>query len=119
MYNRANQAKRMVVIKYVRRKQKIRDYMKNREHLKRSNGRGIGVPAEVRRRIVETCNNRCIAPGCGKGPVTMDHVIPVSLGGEHAPSNIQPLCRSCNSAKGVGTTDYRTIDFWFLNEWAE
>ena len=32
---------------------------------------------------------------------TMDHIIPLSRGGEHLPSNIQTLCRRCNTSKGV------------------
>lgn len=51
--------------------------------------------------------NRCVA--CGrKRPLTADHVIPFSAGGNDDISNIQPLCQSCNSKKGVKTTDYRT-----------
>jgi len=30
----------------------------------------------------------------------MDHVIPLSKGGKHLPSNVVPACASCNSSKG-------------------
>jgi 5-methylcytosine-specific restriction endonuclease McrA len=36
-----------------------------------------------------------------------DHVVPVSAGGINSASNIQPLCRRCNPAKGIKSTDYR------------
>lgn len=57
--------------------------------------------------VVEACGNRCIVPGCGASPVTMDHVIPLSRGGRHHISNLQPLCGLCNDSKGVKITDYR------------
>ncbi len=50
--------------------------------------------------------HRCLA--CGEqGPLTVDHVIPLSKGGANDISNIQPLCGSCNSKKGVAIVDYR------------
>jgi 5-methylcytosine-specific restriction endonuclease McrA len=33
-------------------------------------------------------------------PLTQDHVIPVSRGGEHTAENVVPACLSCNAKKG-------------------
>jgi HNH endonuclease len=39
---------------------------------------------------------------CGStSDLTVDHIHPVSLGGIDDPSNLQTLCRSCNSTKGA------------------
>lgn len=39
---------------------------------------------------------------CGKKnvPLTIDHIIPISAGGEHTPQNVVPACTTCNSSKG-------------------
>lgn len=39
--------------------------------------------------------------------LTIDHVLPLSLGGTNTLGNYQVLCRSCNSSKGTKVIDYR------------
>jgi 5-methylcytosine-specific restriction endonuclease McrA len=39
--------------------------------------------------------------------LTLDHVMPLSMGGRHSIENIQPLCFSCNSSKNARHIDYR------------
>ena len=51
----------------------------------------------------DNCCARCKKPEI----LTVDHIQPVSKGGTNDIGNIQPLCRSCNSHKGVNDTDYR------------
>jgi 5-methylcytosine-specific restriction endonuclease McrA len=48
--------------------------------------------------------NKCVRCGEKEYPghaLTIDHKIPISLGGTHNIDNIQPLCARCNSSKGA------------------
>jgi 5-methylcytosine-specific restriction endonuclease McrA len=44
----------------------------------------------------------CVYPGCTKVADTLDHIIPVSLGGGNEPANLRPMCRKHNEALGRG-----------------
>lgn len=49
---------------------------------------------------------------CGDdGEMVKDHITPIYQGGSDGIENIQPLCRSCNAAKGAESTDLRK-DGW-------
>lgn len=36
---------------------------------------------------------------CGEKEISIDHIIPVTLGGTHSIGNLQSLCKPCNSSK--------------------
>jgi 5-methylcytosine-specific restriction endonuclease McrA len=54
-------------------------------------------------------NYTCLRCGSREPEIklTADHVVPISKGGAGTIDNIQPLCKSCNSAKHNQTIDYR------------
>lgn len=56
--------------------------------------------------LCERAGWRCLRCLSG-GALTVDHVLPLSLGGSNAIGNIQPLCGPCNSSKGATHADYR------------
>jgi hypothetical protein len=65
---------------------------------------------ELKEQVFKRDNNTCLC--CGKKrrkgvPLTIDHIQPVAMGGKNVISNLQSLCRSCNTAKGVNEVDYR------------
>lgn len=43
----------------------------------------------------------CCAVSLKRAKYHKDHIIPLALGGDHVPSNIQLLCPSCNLSKGA------------------
>jgi 5-methylcytosine-specific restriction endonuclease McrA len=63
--------------------------------------------AEEFETLCEEYGNVCLRCGDKDAPLTPDHVVPLSLGGSNWISNIQPLCRRCNSRKNIKIIDYR------------
>jgi 5-methylcytosine-specific restriction enzyme A len=61
----------------------------------------IRIPPEVKQYLLERNNYQC--QSCGKvaqdTKLTIDHITPLAKGGSNDISNLQILCRSCNSRK--------------------
>ena len=62
------------------------------------------------KRCMDRHGNRC-AYCATKGPLTIDHVVPVCRGGTHGAGNIVPACARCNSSKR-----HRFIAEWKLGK---
>ena len=95
---------------YLRNKQRehierTRQYCRNYRALKKTHGGKI--TEKEWRHILEKHGYKCLRCGRTDVKLTMDHVVPVSLGGAHSIDNVQPLCGSCNSSKQAQHIDYR------------
>ncbi len=68
------------------------------------------IPASLRALVFARDGHACLRCGCSK-PMRLraDHVIPESQGGEASMANLQTLCMSCNSWKGVQAIDFRVL----------
>ena len=62
------------------------------------------------------CGRRCVYCAAHLSPetATLDHVLPVSRGGSHAPGNLVIACHSCNQLKG----DALPLEFFAQHPWA-
>jgi 5-methylcytosine-specific restriction endonuclease McrA len=78
-------------------------------HTRRAKLKGNGASLAISewQEILRKYGNKCLCCGRKDVKLTMDHVVPISLGGTHTADNVQPLCQSCNSAKGTKVIDYR------------
>lgn len=108
-YRRKHQKSRSAYnLEYIRRHpEKALAWIHKRRALKAGNGGAF--TSQEWRDLKCRYGYKCLSCGLKEPDVllTADHVIPLSVGGTNEISNIQPLCRSCNSAKFNRVIDYR------------
>jgi|GEM_PF-1228637 len=62
------------------------------------------VTKEQRKRIMERDGNKCVVCGLDK-QLTIDHIVPISKGGNSSDENLRTLCKTCNTKKGNKDND--------------
>ena len=89
------------VLKYQRENAYRIQHAHNRLRARKYGNGGSHTFEELRDKF-EKADNKCHY--CGeKKALTIDHDIPLSLGGSDDITNILPACRSCNAKKGLKT----------------
>lgn len=91
-------------LKYLR--DKYKSYLESKSQQPRIKACSYTSKKDVRIAVFELYGNKCLCCGTEE-KITIDHVVPVKKGGVNELSNMQPLCKSCNSRKSTSTTDYR------------
>lgn len=97
-----------------------KQYKKNIRNLKQENKKlnkqkqlqqrnNKNVPKLVKEAVFKRDNYTCLCCGI-QTDLSIDHIVPRSSGGSNDMSNLQTLCRSCNSAKSDKYVDYRSVE---------
>ena len=68
-------------------------------------GKRKSIPIKLRAEVFRRDNHTCLKCGAEDGP-SIDHILPVSKGGQNTLDNLQTLCMPCNISKGVTTISY-------------
>ena len=95
-----NREKRIATVRWYQRMHPEETREIKRAANRRRHGRkirGAGVTARQWREIRAAFEGKCAY--CGASADTMDHVIPLSHGGQHEPGNVVPACKRCNFRK--------------------
>ena len=87
------------MIRYIDKKETIKKQIRNKATAYTSKN-------NVRDWVLTTYGNACLSCGSKKN-IELDHIMPISRGGKNKLSNLQPLCKKCNTSKGAKTEDYR------------
>lgn len=74
----------------------------------RPGSNGAVVPFAIAKAVYERDGYRCRRCGCGSN-LSIDHVLPRALGGSNEESNLQVLCRSCNTQKGASAPGFNRM----------
>ncbi len=86
--------------------EKVREYSNKKRVQKAQSGGSHTI--EQWQQVMAEASFRCMSCNC-IDHLTRDHITPLSFGGSDHISNIQPLCRACNSRKHTASTDYRDM----------
>ena len=81
------------------RRTRQKHLMANRRRRSVLKGTGGDLTTTEWEELVEECGGMCVI--CHAPYEHMDHIIPLSKGGKHTLSNVQPLCAKCNLSKGA------------------
>lgn len=72
------------------------------------------LSSKVKKKVIERDNNQCT--NCkSREQLTVDHIIPKSLGGTNSISNLKTLCRGCNIMKSNKPPRYIRIYNWLFS----
>jgi hypothetical protein len=90
-------------------REKNRDKTKNYEQVRRARLAEVrsDLTIEEWEAVLDFYGHRCLCCGKENVKLTIDHVLPISMGGTHTVDNVQPLCGPCNSRKHANHIDYR------------
>lgn len=67
------------------------------------------VPIGARQAVFSRDGNCCLKCS-SREDLAIDHIVPLASGGDNAITNLQTLCKRCNSSKGNSTKDYRKVN---------
>jgi 5-methylcytosine-specific restriction endonuclease McrA len=85
------------------------EYDRRKQHERRAKKQSNGG-TYTQKQWQDLCDkygNKCLCCKRSDVALTVDHVIPIKKGGSNDISNLQPLCKSCNSKKHLKIIDYR------------
>lgn len=109
-YYERNKDRKIAQGKEYRRNHPEKNAQYSRDRRSKKHGSGGRVTQQEWENLLKVYGGVCLC--CGKNKkLTMDHIVPLSSGGKHSIDNIQPLCISCNSKKGVKCIDYRKRNY--------
>lgn len=81
-----------------------RDFLYN--NLKKAKARKRSISENIKSQILHLDNNTCLL--CGKNEnLSVDHILPIHSGGTNDISNLQTLCKTCNSLKMLDFVNFR------------
>lgn len=70
----------------------------------------MAVSKRTRYEVLKRDNYTCRYCRSAENPITVDHVVPIALGGTDEPSNLVAACRDCNYGKASAAPDGTLVD---------